>query len=190
MCKNLLLFICLLFICCSINVFKESKNHNFKEDIDRILWSSKRKLVWDDFRGIPDTSRTNIGALTSSKIEITENDVLNGIPKYVVQCYFVKSKSWTTVSDASSLLHEQLHFDIDELFTRKIRKAFDSLNIKKVKDYQIYDNVYIFYGEKCEAYQKLYDNQVYFNDNQQEKWMKKVGAELLRLKKYEYIPEE
>jgi len=102
----------------------------------------------------------------------------------------LESESWTRVNDESTLLHEQLHFDIDELFTRKIRKAFDSLNIKKVKDYQIYDNIYISYGEKCETYQKLYDNQVYFNDSKQQQWIKKVGAELLRLKKYEYIPEE
>ena len=82
-----------------------------------------------------------------------------------------------------------MHFDIAEIFTRKIRKAFDSLNIKKIKDYQIYDNIYIFYGNKCETYQKLYDNQVYFNNFQQQQWIKKVGLELARLKKYEYISE-
>lgn len=190
MSKNLFFFVCLLFICCSTNVFKESKKRSFKEDNDQILWSSKRKLVWNDFRGTPDKSKTNVAALTSSKIEIIENYVLNGIPKYVVQCYFIKSKSWTTVSDESTLLHEQLHFDIDELFTRKIRKAFDSLNIKKVKDYQIYDDIYIYYGEKSETYQKLYDNQVYFSDSKQQQWIKKIGTELLRFKKYEYIPEK
>jgi hypothetical protein len=185
------MFICaVLFICCSSNIFKESKKYSSKICEDNILWSSKRKLIWNDFRGIPDTSRTNVGALTTSKIEITENYIIDGIPKYLLRCYFIRSKSWTTVSDESTLLHEQLHFDIDELFTRKIRKAFDSLNVKKVKDYQIYDNIYIFYGKKCETYQTLYDNQVYFNDNQQQQWIKKVEAELLRLKKYEYVLEE
>jgi len=88
--KKILFFVCILFIFSSSNVFKESKSHYFKEDCDRILWSSKRKVVWDDFRGIPDTSRTNVGALTSSKIEITENYILNDIPKYVVQCHFIR----------------------------------------------------------------------------------------------------
>jgi hypothetical protein len=151
--KKTLFFVCILFIFCSSNVFIESKSNYFKEGSDRILWSSKRKLVWDDFRGIPDTSRTISIASTSSKIEITENFILNGIPKYEVQCYFIRSESWTKVNDESTLSHEQLHFDIDELFTRKIRKAFDSLNAKKVKDYQIYNNIYIFYGKKCETYQ-------------------------------------
>ena len=180
--KKLLFFVCVLFIFCSSNIFKD--------DDDRILWSSKRKLVWEDFRGIPDTSRTNVDALTSSKIEITENYTLDDIPKYVLQCHFIKSKSWTRVCDESTLLHEQLHFDIDELFTRKIRKSFDSLNLKKVKDYQLYNSIYISYGEKCELYQNLYDNQVYFNNSQQQQWIKKVGTELVRLKRYEYILED
>jgi hypothetical protein len=187
--KNVLFFFCILFILCSSNIYKKSHSVNLQKDDDEILWSSKRKLIWADFKGIPDTSRTNVEALTSTKIEITENYELNGIPKHILQCHFIKSKSWTIVNEESTLSHEQLHFDIAEIFTRKIRKAFDSLNIKKIKDYQIYDNIYIFYGNKCETYQKLYDNQVYFNNFQQQQWIKKVGLELARLKKYEYISE-
>ena len=183
--KNVLFICCILFVCSSSNIFKESNKPYLKKDDDKILWSSKRKLVWDNFRGIPDTSRTNIVASTFYEIAITNNYLENNIPKYTLQCYFIKSKSWTSVNDDYTLAHERLHFDIAELFTRKIRKAFDSLNIKKVKEIEVYNNMYTFYGEKLDKYQNLYDNQVYFNDKQQQQWIKKVVAELAKLKKYE-----
>lgn len=177
-------------MCRSSFFFRQNKSNYIKQDSDEILWSSKRKLIWDDFMAIPDTNQTNLAALTSAKIQITENCVENGIPKYLLQCYFVKSQSWTKVNDKLTLLHEQLHFDIGELFTRKIRKAFDSLNSKKIKDYLIYENLYFTYGKKNESYQKLYDSDVNFNDINQLKWEKKIDADLLKLKKYEYIPKE
>ena len=188
--KNLLIIFCILFMCCSTNVFKKGNRPHLNKDDDRILWSNKRKSVWDDFKGIPDSSSTNTVALTCYEISITNNYLENDIPKYTLECYFIKSKSWTRVNDDYTLAHERLHFDIAELFTRKIRKAFDSLNVKKVKKVEIYNDMYAFYGEKCDKYQNLYDNQVYFNDNQQLQWIKKVDVELAKLKKYEYIQEE
>lgn len=187
--KNLVILICIIFLCCSSNVFKQNKD-NFKQDSDEILWSSERKLIWNDFAGVPDTSQTNLAALTSAEIEITQNWGENDIPKYVLQCHFIKSQSWTKVHDELTLLHEQLHFDIGELFTRKIRRSFDSLNAKKVKDYLIYEKVFFSYVEKNESFQKKYDSEVNFNDVSQLKWAKKISAELLKLKKYEYIPKE
>jgi len=187
--KNVLFVCCILFFCCSSNIFKEINKPYVKKDDDMILWLTKRKLVWDDFRGIPDTSRTNVGAVTQGAIEIIDSNWENEIPKYKIGCFFIKSKSWTRVNDSYSLAHEQLHFDIAELFARKIRKAFDSLNVKKNKDNERYQDIYNFYVAKSEKYQDLYDNQVYFNDFQQQQWIKKVGLELARLKKYEYISE-
>ena len=186
--KSIFSFIIITYICCW-NLFKTTNKH-LTQNNDKILWSNERKLKENDFEALPDTTNLMIAGSTYSGIEITNSYFENDIPKFVVECNFIKSKSWIRIKSKDVLDHEQLHFDIDELFTRKIRKAFDSLNVKKVKDYQIYNNIYIFYGEKCETYQKLYDNQVYFNDSQQQQWIKKVGAELLRLKKYEYIPEE
>jgi len=186
--KNLLFVISILFFINMLNIFKICDKHP-KEDENEILWSSKRKLNWEDFKAIPDTTNTNVIALTSSEIQITENYVLNDIPKYILQCHFIKSKSWTKVSDTVTLAHEQTHFDISELFTRKIRKAFDSLNVKKIKDFEIYDKIYDLYGEKCDKYDDKYDDEVFFDDKKQQQWIKKVNVELLRLKKYEYVIE-
>ncbi|NHM01565.1 hypothetical protein [Flavobacterium difficile] len=159
-------------------------------DDDQILWKSERKLVWDDFKGIADTSMINVEAITSYKIEVTDAYFENDIPKYQLSCYFIKSKSWTITNEKKTLDHEQLHFDIAEIYARKIRKAFDSLNFKKCVDTNKYDEIYYRLGDECEIYQDKYDNSVYFNEVQQKKWSIKVNAELERLKKYAYEPNE
>ena len=153
-------------------------------DDDQILWKSERKLVWDDFKGIADTSKINVDAITSYKIEVTDSYFENDIPKYQLACYFIKSKSWTITNKKNTLDHEQLHFDIAEIYTRKIRKAFDSLNLKKCVDTNKYNEIYYRLGNECDIYQDKYDNTVYFNDIQQKKWSIKVNTELERLKKY------
>ena len=160
------------------------------DDDDQILWKSERKLVWDDFKGIADTSMINVDAITSCKIEVTDAYFENDIPKYKLSCYFIKSKSWTITNDKEVLEHEQLHFDISEIFARKIRKAFDSLNLKKCVDTNKYEELYKRLGNESEIYQVKYDNTVYFSDIQQKKWSIKVNAELERLKKYAYKPNE
>ena len=185
MTKKLLLFVSIIFICSS------AKNNYkvFKQDDDKILWSSKRKLIWDDFRGSPKNIGSIMLAGTYSNINVKYNYLENEIPNYKIECNFIKSKSWTVTDDVRILAHEQLHFDISELYTRKIRKSFDSLKIAKDKDIENYDKIYYSYLAKRDNYDKLYDSQVYGNNIRQQQWIKKVEAELLRLKKYEYIPE-
>jgi hypothetical protein len=181
---KLSIFLIIIFSFISFNKIK------FIDNNDKILWESERKLVWEDFKGNADTSMINITALTSYKIEITDLYLEKDVPKYKVSCYFIKSKSWTYANDKQTLVHEQLHFDIAEIFARKIRKAFDSLNIKKCNDINKYEEIYYHLGKVCDSYQDKYDNSVYFNDIQQKKWEKKVTAELEKSKKYTYIPEQ
>lgn len=184
--KKLLLFVSIVIICSS------AKNNYkvFKEDCDKILWSSKRKLIWDDFRGSPQNIGSIMLAGTYSNINVEYNYLENEIPNYKIECNFIKSKSWTVTDDIRILAHEQLHFDISELYTRKIRKSFDSLKNSKNKDIDNYDKIYYSYLAQRDNYDKLYDSQVYGNNIRQQQWIKKVGAELLRFKKYEYVPEE
>lgn len=82
------------------------------------------------------------------------------------------------------MAHEQLHFDISELFARKIRKSFDSLRYKKDINLDIYLEIYKSNVSKCEKFQYLYDHKVSNNNKNQQEWIEKVGAELLRMKDY------
>ena len=162
-------------------------NEHLIQSDDKILWSSNRKLKSDDFKGKSDTTNLMVGAITESGFEIIENHLEREIPKYIIESNFIKSKSWIRIKNNYVLAHEQLHFDISELFARKIRKSFDSLNIKKVKDHEVYNKIYFEYGKKYNNFQDIYDYEVYFDSIKQKRWIKKIAVELNKLKRYEYI---
>lgn len=185
--KKLILFGFIIIICTSVTKYSDFGN---QED-DKILWSTKRKLIWDDFKGvIPETTEPFAVALTCSNVQIKYDFIDNEVLSYKIENYFIKSKSWTITRDTQMLAHEQLHFDITELYARKIRKSFDSLRLKKNTNVDSYNEIYHSNISKCGNYQDLYDKQVIGNNKNQQQWIKKIGAELVRLKRYEYIPEE
>ncbi|GEM54970.1 hypothetical protein B0A58_11350 [Flavobacterium branchiophilum NBRC 15030 = ATCC 35035] len=183
--KRLILFGLIIIICTSVAKYSNFEN---QED-DKILWSSKRKLIWDDFKGaVPDT--TVILAITGYTIKLNYERLDNIVLNYKIENYFIKSKSWTVTTDTQTLAHEQLHFDIAELYARKIRKSFDSLRLRKNNNVDIYNEIYNSNISKCDKFQLLYDHQVSGNNKNQQQWIKKIGAELARLKRYEYNPNE
>jgi len=175
-----------LIILFSFVSFNKTKSYND----DQILWDSDRKLEWEDFKGDVDASMPKIEALTASIIEVSSSYYENEVPKFNVYSYFVKSKSWTKTNSVSTLAHEQLHFDITEIFARKIRKSFDSLNKKKCANIKKYEAIYARYAKSCSNYQNAYDTAVYPSDAQQKIWSRKINAELTRLNKYAYIRTE
>ena len=154
------------------------------QDSDTIVWSGKNKLSWKDFSGVPDDPKVYVKASTASGIYMTR---FGGIRNYhyTVKSFFIKSKSWTKVKDDYNLKHEQLHFDISELFARKLRKSIDSLNKIGIKDKIVFKNKYKNVYLKMNNYQDKYDNEVYFNEIKQKEWINKIASELISLKEYE-----
>ncbi|WP_409416551.1 hypothetical protein [Flavobacterium sp. PS2] len=188
--KKMILFAFIVFFVCSSNIKLKKKSFYQEQDNNILFWSSNKKLTWNDFQGDPDTINLMIKAQTFAGLKIENGYWQEGIPKINVICYFSKSKSWVKVKSDSNLAHEQLHFDIWELYARKIRKSFDSLNEKKIKDIKVYYSVFESYGEKCNKYNDFYDSKVYFNDERQQQWIENIAIELNQLKRYEYILEE
>lgn len=169
-----------------INIFFNWNTNKFKEGVHKIEWCGINKLTWRDFKGLKNDSINQfIVARTSGEIKVENGVIINGIPKFDIKCYFIKDKSWTIVDDNETLVHEQLHFDIFEIYTRKIRKAYKILNNKKIKELEIYQNEYDKFINECDKYNDIYDNQVYFNDEKQMQWSIKIAKELEELKAYE-----
>ncbi len=163
--------------------------HDIVETDSLLLWQSERKLTWDDFKGQSDKRSINIGAITQGKIAIVNTYWKNDVPKYDIRCYFVKHNSWNIVTDSLSLVHEQVHFDIFELYTRKIRNAFDSLNQKKVINNDVYNDLFQSYFKECSELQKEYDVD-YFDKSTRQEWVGRITKELEELKEYEYKPKK
>lgn len=86
-----------------------------------IHWSNQ-PLTWNDYKALPD--RNHGGALTASSIYYNYG-CSNEQAAWYVGAVFLPEKSYVNyeVAHAYMLAHEQLHFDITELFARKLRKA-------------------------------------------------------------------
>lgn len=97
-----------------------------------IPWSAARPLVWSDFKGSPPAGGPE-GALTGYGLY------------YAWQCHghafdfritaaFVPRESWVksivltdSTQNRRGLRHEQTHFDLAEVYARKLRKSFAEL---------------------------------------------------------------
>ncbi|WP_034061964.1 DUF922 domain-containing protein [Lacinutrix jangbogonensis] len=141
------------------------QNVVISQEESTISWKPTLKLSWLDFQG--EVSPDVYGkANTSYKIEIVPADVLvdeqdniQDYEKLTVDARFYKKQSWTTVlvSDTIVLNHEQLHFDIAELFARKVRKRFRELQKEKEARFSVYSKEYGVLWRACRKYQKQFD---------------------------------
>ena len=97
-----------------------------------IVWSAARKLDWKDFKHTPPTGTLG-GALSA-----ISHDYAAGCRDQALQVrvrtIFMPRQSWVTYRIASSglasrvgLVHEQIHFDLAEVYARRIRKMFREL---------------------------------------------------------------
>src|SRR3982751_621309 len=105
-----------------------------RQDDDLIKWSSDRKLRWADYLAQPDT-RSSAAATTSTQIGF-EYHIRNNNLTYTITCKFSKAKSWGRYKNDYILSHEQGHFDIAEIFTRKLAKSLSkySFNASSYKN--------------------------------------------------------
>ena len=151
----------------------------------RVLWSPDKKLNWNQFNGIPNTSSTE-SAATKTRIEIGVISKKQ-IVEFNVQCFFESSKSWAKTKDSFILLHEQIHFDIAEVAARNLRKELSELKYTNEMDIKsIIKDVYHKNVKFLINYQTKYDSETNHsrNENKQKIWEERVSELLNNLKNY------
>ncbi len=150
---------------------------------DDVLWQRENRLEWSDFKGKP--SRTsNASAVTASGIAYSfstfrKNDKIE--IDFQVTSYFYPQNSWVrnTITDTLILNHEQLHFDITEIYTRKLRREFAEATFSdnvKAEVKAIYEQII----KELNDFQNLYDKETNFSRNyeKQLEWNKQVSMAL------------
>jgi len=155
---------------------------------DVIVWNKQSGLSWNDFKGRPDKSGRHI-AMSKCGITMEQSSysLPYGKPVYTFYAYFVPDNSWYYPQKVTrkTLAHEQLHFDIAELFARKLREQFDRTEITPHEAKEIFDNTYKTYRQM----QELYDSETR-NGNlepEQKRWYSKIALELKKRSSYEQV---
>lgn len=153
----------------------------------KINWSEDRKLTWDDFKGVPDTlNYPNTLAMTNSGFGYESGVNMFRAGKVFVQSVFNTNESWVVPEGRNDyvLRHEQIHFDITEIYSRKLRKELDDANITSDnadKAKPIFEKIF----NEMERRQIRYDQETQRGDKSetQEHWEAVVELELA---KYEF----
>ncbi len=146
-------------------------------------WTPEGRLQWEDFRATP-PAELRIAATTASGISYRLSAMeTNGNMEVdcTIDAFFYPDKSWYQPDVANEIIlsHEQLHFDISELFARKMRQRIGAFSFtKKVKD-----EVKTIYAEilrEMRDFQKRYDEETNFSRDveAQVRWNKKITKAL------------
>jgi len=155
------------------------------QNADSIYWSAGRKLKWENFKGKPDPG-TRLLAMTQAGIGY-EVACDNGKLDFKVTCYFNVNDSWAKEKDSDQLLsHEQFHFDITELYARKLRKKLSELSDPCGKNIKELNKIYEANFNECAREQDLYDKETNHSlDREKQKaWEEKIAKELKALEKF------
>jgi hypothetical protein len=171
-----------IFLC--IANFALGQGRVSRHSSDNIEWNEFYKLQWSDFEG----KRTDesIGD-AGTAVQIKAKPFYSGKQiEYDVYAYFNRSKSWSTDRSNDLLAHEQLHFDLAELYARKIRKKIKELRNSGVNVVEIYNaHIKKLLDESNEADLK-YDMETLHGAmaKRQAVWKKKITEELDDLDAY------
>ncbi|MFS4493198.1 hypothetical protein [Maribacter sp. 2308TA10-17] len=185
----------IFFFLISISPLMSNGQGLIVENDSLILWQKERLLTWEDFikKGEKPKDIHLIHQVAETVPEMMvfyiKDDKGNENP--VPLCYFQKYSSWSVTSDKETLEHEQLHFDIMELYTRKLRKKFkellslDAYTTSETFNYWV-NKVFL----ECKNIQDKYDEEALLNYPKQQEWRKCIDKELEELKEYEFIPKQ
>jgi hypothetical protein len=145
-----------------------------------ITWSSTVSLTWDDFRGRPHL-HSSVGAVTMSGISLSYEGT-DGSMVATVKATFDKEESWVNMKAADDhvLKHEQLHFDITELYARKLRAALKRVNPATSRPDRVIERLFDRYSDESKVYQEMYDKETDHSRNvkQQAVWDERIRREL------------
>lgn len=157
----------------------------------RIEWKEDRKLTWSNFkskinnqRGKDIVAYTHCGWVYS----VVKSSNPKGAAKVDIKTIFNEDQSWKDDKRINDyvLNHEQKHFDIAEIYARRIRKEIIE-KIKTTGDYDRYfQTIYNRIIKDYKNFQALYDGVTGhgMNTEKQTEYDALISKELEQLKNY------
>lgn len=149
-------------------------------ETDKIIpWKIRRSLVWDDFRSEPKKEGDAV-ASTSTSLGLSYQ-VRDGRLTYHVTCDFSKEKSWGSLRTNYILAHEQAHFDITELYARKLHETLSYYQFNPVTYKADISTIYNRIVKEKEDMQEAYDGQTDHSrkTTRQLEWLEKIEKLLM-----------
>ncbi len=150
-----------------------------------IYWSENRKLSIEDFKGR--TEKRPFQAATASSIRhFGRSNNTSSKKTITIESLFYCNKSYFKRSNQDSLvlIHEQLHFDITEIYRRKCVKKILDERINFATFYENHEKIFSTIISELQLKQDEYDSEVYADRSKQKKWNDWVRDQLNVLEDY------
>ncbi len=175
--KNIIV-LCIIFI--------TTLSLGFTQTSDNLIPYGSRELVWSDFKGKPSPRNKLESASTGTTIKLNPIHVSEDSVVLEVSNYFICDRSWTITDSAIVLEHERGHFDISEIYARKMRKQFveSKFNLKTLNNNV--QNVFKKYDRELSLRQSKYDLETKHSIDRkmQGVWTKQIQKELMELEAF------
>jgi hypothetical protein len=164
------------------------KDTTTNESAELIPWTPSQRLAWEDFLCAPKKG-TDAVASTSTSLGISYQ-LSNGRLSYHITCYFSKEKSWGLMKTDYILAHEQGHFDITEIFARKLYEALQNYEFNKKTFKKDIGEIYQSIVKQKEEYQKNYDDETDHSRKRklQYEWLDKIDQLLTETEAFATYP--
>jgi hypothetical protein len=168
-----------------ILTFKEIRGSN---EGDTVFYDPKRPLIWNDFRGKSSKPGTRFAAAVFTSFAYEGKSYPQGVDLVVeigLKTFMVKSMSWANenAKNASTIRHEQLHFDVTRMVVDRFRQRLEKAELT-IEDFDS-EIQYQF----LEAFREMNNEQEKYdgesahglNTAGQAKWDKFVSEEIDRI---------
>ena len=149
-----------------------------------IEWNEFYKLRWADFNGSPaETAAGDAGTVVQIK---AKPFLVKGKVAYDIRAFFDRQKSWKRDESRELLAHEQLHFDLAELYARKIRQKISELHRAGVDDAKTYNLEIGKILTESNEVDMQYDLETLHGalDKKQAEWATSIKADLASLRAF------
>ncbi|MBO3116733.1 DUF922 domain-containing protein [Winogradskyella sp. DF17] len=161
-----------------------------KANDEALSWKDNRPLTWADFKARPQSNssalaQTSSGISFGYSLKTRDGRIVDYNTN--VQAHFYPNKSWylKDKADGYILKHEQLHFDITELYARHFRKRLKSIRVNQNLRQQL-ANLQNDINKAVNKTQKRYDAETNHSINReaQKIWQSTIAKELERLQEF------
>lgn len=170
--NKLLSYLIAFFIALPFYTAGQEKNEEL------LTWSSSRKLNWTDYKASPDPE-SNAAASTTTYLSI-EYKITTSSFGYKIKSWFSRTKSWGRHKSDYILSHEQGHFDIAEIYARKLHKLMSAYKFDRRSYQSELKKIYQDLLDEKEKMQNSYDGETNhsINKEKQAEWLKKIAKML------------
>lgn len=153
-----------------------AKQTVYTENDNMIPWTSERKLMWDDFLCEPKKEGDAVASTSTSlglSYQVHDNQLT-----FHITCIFSKDKSWGALRTGYILSHEQAHFDITEIYARKLYQALYEYEFNPATFKSDIATIYNRIVKEKEDMQEGYDGETDHSRNKtvQTEWLQKINT--------------